>query len=75
MDVLVADAERVVGVTVVPARVIKICRCPGCVKTESRGRRDMGSFYLFPGIGERINSERGSGVVGNSERAEVDGNR
>jgi hypothetical protein len=73
--VLVADAERVIGMTVVPARVVKICCCLSRVQAESGGGRDAGCFYLFPGVGEGINGVRGSGVVSNSERAEVYGNR
>jgi hypothetical protein len=73
--VLIADAERIVGVMMVPAGVVKICRCLSCIQTESGGGRDAGCFYLFLGVGEWVNGERGSGVVGNSEHAEVNGNR
>jgi hypothetical protein len=73
--VLVADAELTVWVLMIPAWVIKICCSLGRTKAKSRGGGEASGFNLFPHIGERVNSVWGRGVVGNSERAQVDGNR
>jgi hypothetical protein len=74
MDVLVANTKVVIRVMMVSAGVIKICHHFGCVQAQSRGGGEVSGFDLFPGVGERVNSVWGSGVVSNSECAQVNGN-
>jgi hypothetical protein len=73
--VLVADTEFVVWVSMVSAWVVKICCHSGHTQAKSRRGGEASSFNLFLGIGERVNGVWGRGVVGNSERAQVDGYR